>query len=121
MRAAVRGNYAKTTSIHSACLQGMRKQLEHAFGPAQPPTEKEVMAAVKEIIREEAGAPHLEPSDVTPPALSSGSSGSGESINRDAPSAAEAAPAAAAPLGPVSRSTGRAGLRAAAAALADLD
>lgn len=100
----------------------MRTQLEHTFGPAQPPTEREVVAAVKEIMGEEAGAPPLAPTGAAAPTtLGDGGSGTAEAAKGGGPSLAEEAPAATAPLGPVSRRTGRAGMRAAAAALAALD
>lgn len=102
-------------------VQGMRKQLEQNFGPAQRPSETEVMTAVREIIREEAGVPPLTPAGTgatTPPLGSSGSS-TDEATNVDACSLPEAALAAVPAL--VARPAGRAGLRAAAAALASLD
>lgn len=99
-------------------LQGMRSGLEAAFGPAQPPSEAQVAAAVKEIVAAdiqqqqaaaaaaaEAAVPTASPVETVPAAASSAGERSTAPAGR----------------GLLLVRGGRAGLRAAAAALSQLD
>ncbi|KAI7844470.1 hypothetical protein COHA_001973 [Chlorella ohadii] len=122
-------------------LQGMRSKLEAAFGPARPPSQAEVETAVKEILQAEAEA-QLRGAAATEDARAAGSTaapttdgsitaataptGAGTpAVDTASGAAASAAgssqaPAAAAAV-QVPLRGGRAGLRAAAAALSTLD
>ena len=125
-------------------LQGMRSQLEKAFGPAQPPSEAEVAAAVREIVAADAmqqqqqppppqlaGGPVAAPLAAPPLKAQLGSPGSVMQVRSDGlanvEAASDGAVAAALPgpllvcrVGPSGRG-GRQGLAAAAASLSQLD
>ena len=113
----------------------MRSKLEAAFGPAQPPSPAEVQTAVKEILQAEAaaqlrGAAPLASGAQTGAACSTAALTANGGTETAGAGAAPGAAASAAGGGPapapaaavqVPLRAGRAGLRAAAAALATLD
>jgi hypothetical protein len=100
-------------------LQGMRSGLEAAFGPAQPPSEAQVAAAVKEIVAADIQQQQAAAAAAAEAAVPTASPV--ETVPAAAASAAGERSTAPAGRGLLLVRGGRAGLRAAAAALSQLD
>ena len=114
LRAAADRRLAPPCASPRGRVQGMRTQLEQAFGAPQLPTEEEVVAAVKEIVTADILQQQKEQQ---PNSKRTGGTQAAQVLGGDA----AAAPAVGRNGRAAAGRGGRAGLQAAAAALAQLD